>query len=44
VTEIPEAPAGDTHFPEIGREWTERDRERAGDVSIVTYRRVSDGE
>lgn len=44
VTEIPEAPAGDTHFPEIGPEWTERDRRRVGDLSIVTYRRVSDGE
>ncbi|CCQ36752.1 dihydrofolate reductase [Natronomonas moolapensis 8.8.11] len=44
VTEIPEAPAGDTHFPEIGHEWTEHGRERVGDVSVVTYRRTSAGE
>lgn len=39
VTEIPEAPSGDTHFPEIGPEWEEHDRETAGELSFVTYRR-----
>lgn len=39
VTEIPESPVGDTHFPEIGSEWVERDREVVGDLSFVTYRR-----
>ena len=39
VTEIPETPAGDTRFPEIGREWEETDRETAGELSFVTYRR-----
>jgi dihydrofolate reductase len=39
VTEIPESPDGDTRFPEIGEEWTETDRETAGELSFVTYRR-----
>ena len=39
LTEIPEAPAGDTYFPEIGPEWTEHDRETAGELTFVTYRR-----
>lgn len=39
LTEIPEAPAGDTHFPEIGPEWEEHDRETVGDLTFVTYRR-----
>jgi len=39
ITEIPETPDGDTYFPEIGSEWTEHDRERAGDLTFVTYRR-----
>lgn len=39
ITEIPEAPDGDTRFPEIGDEWTEVDRTTDGDLSFVTYRR-----
>lgn len=39
VTEIPEAPDGDTHFPEIGPEWVEHDRETVGELAFVTYRR-----
>ena len=39
ITEIPEAPDGDTHFPEIGPEWTEHDREAVGELEFVTYRR-----
>ena len=39
ITEIPEAPDGDTRFPEIGDEWTEVDRTTDGELSFVTYRR-----
>ena len=39
VTEIPEAPNGDTYFPEIGPDWEERGRETVGELSFVTYRR-----
>jgi dihydrofolate reductase len=39
VTEIPEAPAGDTYFPEIGPEWDEKDRETVGELMFVTYRK-----
>lgn len=39
VTEIPETPAGDTYFPEIGPEWVEHDREAVGELAFVTYRR-----
>lgn len=39
VTEIPETPAGDTRFPEIGPEWVEHDRETVGELAFVTYRR-----
>ncbi len=39
ITEIPETPDGDTHFPEIGSEWTEYARETVGDLEFVTYRR-----
>ena len=39
VTEIPEAPDGDAHFPEFGAEWVEVDRETAGELAFVTYRR-----
>lgn len=39
ITEIPESPAGDTHFPEIGSDWTEIDREVVGELEFVTYRR-----
>lgn len=39
VTEIPEAPSGDTYFPEITDEWIEVDRELGNDVSFVRYRR-----
>jgi len=38
VTEIPESPRGDTHFPEIGSEWNECDRETVGELTVVTYR------
>ena len=40
VTEIPEAPDGDTHFPEIGEAWTVVDRETDGELSFVTYWRA----
>ncbi len=39
LTEIPEAPSGDTRFPEIGPEWRECDRESVGELDFVTYRR-----
>ena len=39
ITEIPESPEGDTYFPEVGSEWTEHDRETAGELEFVTYRR-----
>ena len=39
VTEIPERPDGDAHFPEFGVEWVEVDRETAGELAFVTYRR-----
>ena len=39
LTEIPESPEGDAHFPEIGPEWEERDRKRVGELEFVTYRR-----
>ena len=39
VTEIPEAPDGDAHFPEIGEAWRVVDRETGGELSFVTYRR-----
>ena len=39
VTEIPEAPDGDVHFPEIGEAWAVVDRETDGELSFVTYRR-----
>lgn len=41
VTEIPETPAGDTRFPDIGPEWAEHDRKRVDDLVVVTYRRAS---
>ena len=40
ITEIPEAPEGDAHFPAIGEAWTEVDRESHGDLAFVTYRRA----
>jgi dihydrofolate reductase len=40
ITEIPEAPEGDVHFPAIGEAWTEVDREPHGDLAFVTYRRA----
>ena len=40
ITEIPEAPEGDAHFPAIGEAWTEVDRETHGDLAFVTYRRA----
>ncbi|PSQ35306.1 dihydrofolate reductase [Halobacteriales archaeon SW_12_69_24] len=39
LTEIPEAPDGDTYFPDFGDEWTELDRETRGELAFVTYRR-----
>ncbi|WP_254840287.1 dihydrofolate reductase [Natronomonas marina] len=39
ITEIPESPDGDTRFPDIGEEWAATDRERAGELTVVTYRR-----
>ncbi|PSP46068.1 dihydrofolate reductase [Halobacteriales archaeon QH_10_70_21] len=39
ITEIPEAPDGDTRFPEFGDEWTAVDRETDGELTFVTYRR-----
>ncbi|WP_411714023.1 dihydrofolate reductase [Natronomonas sp.] len=39
ITEIPEAPEGDTYFPEIGEEWNPVDRETANELAFVTYRR-----
>jgi len=40
ITEVPESPDGDTYFPEWDRdEWEEIERERAGDLSFVTYER-----
>jgi dihydrofolate reductase len=44
LTEIPERPEGDTHFPEWDPEaWVERDRETDGELAFVTYER-RDGE
>lgn len=41
ITEIPEAPEGDTHFPAWDPDrWREIDRERDGDLAFVTYERV----
>jgi len=40
VTEVPESPDGDTRFPEFGEEWREVDRETAGELAFVTYRRA----
>lgn len=39
ITEIPETPAGDVYFPEIGSEWEEHHRESNGELIFVTYRR-----
>ena len=39
ITEIPECPDGDAHFPEFGAEWVEVDRETDGELAFVTYRR-----
>lgn len=39
VTEVPESPEGDTHFPDVGPEWTEVERRDGEEVSFVTYRR-----
>jgi dihydrofolate reductase len=40
ITEVPESPEGDTHFPEIGDEWDEVRREAGDDVVFVTYERA----
>jgi len=40
ITEVPEAPEGDTVFPEWDRdEWDAVDRETAGELTFVTYER-----
>ncbi|MBS3759901.1 dihydrofolate reductase [Halodesulfurarchaeum sp.] len=42
VTEIPESPPGDTHFPEWDRsEWEEVEREERGELVFRTYERIS---
>lgn len=40
ITEVPEAPEGDTFFPEIGDEWIETGREDGDEVTFVTYERA----
>jgi dihydrofolate reductase len=40
ITEVPEAPEGDTFFPEIGDEWIETAREDGDEVTFVTYERA----
>jgi len=41
LTEVPERPDGDTHFPDWNREeWAEVERREEGDLSFVTYERV----
>lgn len=43
ITEIPEAPDGDTYFPDWNVEsWEEVDRREAGDLTFVTYVRAAD--
>ena len=40
ITEIPESPTGDTHFPAwAADEWAEVTRETDGDLAFVTYER-----
>ncbi|MFB6151595.1 MAG: dihydrofolate reductase [Haloarculaceae archaeon] len=40
VTEVPEAPDGDTHFPEWDPdEWTAVEKRETGDLAFVTYER-----
>jgi len=40
ITEIPESPDGDTHFPDWDRDaWTEIDRRTDGELVFVTYER-----
>lgn len=39
ITEIPEAPEGDTYFPEIGPEWREVERDSIDSLSFVRYQR-----
>ena len=39
ITEIPEAPEGDTQFPEVGEEWREVGREHSEELSFVRYER-----
>lgn len=40
ITEVPESPAGDTHFPDVGNEWREVSREERGELSFVRYERA----
>ncbi|WP_459193400.1 dihydrofolate reductase [Halosimplex sp. J119] len=41
VTEVPEAPDGDTYFPEWDdEEWIEAERREDGELSFVTYERA----
>ncbi|MDY6769995.1 MAG: dihydrofolate reductase [Candidatus Nanohaloarchaea archaeon] len=38
ITEIPESPDGDTHFPDWDEdEWVEAEREEQGELEIATY-------
>lgn len=40
LTEIPEAPPGDTYFPDVDWDgWTEVKRDERGDLAFVTYER-----
>jgi len=40
LTEVPEEPDGDTHFPEWDSgEWVEVERDEAGELAFVTYER-----
>jgi dihydrofolate reductase len=40
LTEVPESPDGDTHFPAFDSEaWREVEREPAGELAFVTYER-----
>lgn len=42
ISEVPQAPEGDTYFPDIDAgEWTESDREPAEGFDVVTYQRSS---
>lgn len=43
ITEVPESPDGDTHFPEWdGDDWAVLEREETGELTFVTYERAND--